>query len=372
MSAPSPAAAPPAPLCLALPGMDGNGSPIYSVLHKRTYDITPDQALVRAAKDAPFTAVETFHDNGDAESSTVRLESEMTTFKARTDVVFIGKAYAPGGQPVQAMDAGIQVDGAGRKLLRIFGDRKCTYRLGYSPAFSEPAPFTEMELRYERAFGGKDLHSLPGIPFHYPRNPMGKGFAIRNMKEAVHNLPLPNIEDPQDLITPERLNPEEPEGWRLLPMPAGLGWYQKTWYPRSFSAGSLPPFLPPGTLTREEHLGLVPKDHIALALRHKLAPFHSRFNNGASPGLAFPYLKGDETVRLKGLTPEGQLLFRLPGETPALSLDIGLPRRDLDIALITVLIRMEEKQVDLIWSGSRPYPGMDWLPEMKTLRMEAA
>jgi hypothetical protein len=355
-----------------LPGQDGEGTPIFSVLVKRTYDIVPGEALARAEADRPIARTDEYWDYGDAETSTVKFESEMAAYKPLTDVVFVGKAHAPEGKPVYSLDAGLQVDGAGRKLVRVIGDRKCIHRPGLPPRFTDPEPFAELDMRYDLAYGGKDLRSNPDVPFHHPRNPMGKGVAVRNARETVQDLPLPNLEDPQDLLTPERLVLEEPEGWRLTPMPQGLGWYQKTWYPRAFFAGVVPPFILPGSLTREEHLGLVPRDHIALARRFKLPSFHPRFNNGASPGLALPPLRGDETVRLRSLTPEGLLLFRLPGETPRIGLDIGLPGRELDVVLQTVVVRGEDRQVDLIWRGTRPYPGLDWLPEMTKLEVEVA
>lgn len=362
----------PKPVFQAIPGQDGEGAPIYSVLVKRTYDIVPGQALKRAEADRPLAPIDAYYDFGDAETSTVMAESELVAFKAMTDVVFIGKAYAPDGKPVQSLDAGLQVDGSGRKLLRLFGNRKCQFRAGLSPLFTDPRPFETMEIRYDLAYGGKDLLSLPETPVYYPRNHQGKGFAVKNLKEVVHNLPLPNIEDPQDLLTPERIVLNEPAGWRLQPMPQGLGWYQKTWYPRSFFAGVLPAYLATGALTREEHLGLVPKDHVALFHKKRFPSFHPRFHNGASYGLAVPYLRGDETIRLKSLTPEGLLHFQLPGETPAIQLDIGLPGHELDVFMHSVCIRGEDRQVDIIWRGSRGYPGLEWLSEMKKLRVEVA
>ncbi len=357
------------PVCLPVPGQDEDGAPIYSVLVKRSYDIVPGQALRRAEADRPLALIDAYYDSGDAETSTVKQESDVVPYKRLTDVVFIGKAYAPDGNPVQSLDAGLQIDGAGRKLLRIIGDRKCAHRVGMAPVVSEPRPFTQMPIRYDLAYGGKDVHSIPGLPVYYPRNFRGKGFAVKNLRGVVQNLALPNIEDPQDLLTPERIVVEEPEGWRLQPLPQGLGWYQKFWYPRSFYSGVLPPYLAPGALTKEEHLGLVPKDHVALYLRKKLPSLFSRFHNGASLGLAFPYLRGDETVRLKALTPDGLLHFMLPGETPSIELDIGLPGVELDAVLHSVCIRGDDNQVDLIWRGSRGYPGIEWLPEMKTLKV---
>jgi hypothetical protein len=40
--------------------------------------------------------------------------------------------------------------------------------------FSDPERFLEMEIRYDRAYGGRDEKSDPNLPFYYPRNDMGR------------------------------------------------------------------------------------------------------------------------------------------------------------------------------------------------------
>lgn len=353
-----------------MPGQDGNGEPIFSLLVKRTYDIRPGQAAVRAAEDRVLQQIDAYYDMGDAQTSTVQFEADIAPWKSHTDVVFIGKAMAPGGKPAFSMDVGIQVEGVGAKIVRVIGNRNCVYQAGRPPLFTDPKPFLEMEIRYDLAYGGKDKRSIPGTPFHYPRNDMGKGLVVKNRKETVDGLELPNLEDPADLLTPERLVLEELEAWHRMPMPQGLGWSQRTWYPRSFFAGVAPGYILPGTVTKEEYLGYVQKDHIALARQLKLPGFHPRFMQGASPGLSFPRMGGGETIKLKGLTPEGIMQFRLPGEKPKMILDIGFGPKDLDPVLHTVCVRGEDMQLDLVWRGSQPYPGVDWLAEMATLVVE--
>ena len=78
-----------------------------------------------------------------------------------------------------------------------------------------------MPIRYERAYGGRDEQSDPDIPLHYPRNPMGTGVALRNDRDRVDGLALPNIEDPDDLLAPERVIMEAPERWPLSPCRRG-------------------------------------------------------------------------------------------------------------------------------------------------------
>jgi hypothetical protein len=225
-------------------------------------------------------------------------------------------------------------------------------------------------VQYDRAYGGRDHLSNPEEPFYYPRNDRGVGVVLKNTKETVEGLPLPNIEDPGDLLTPDRVTFEKPERWSEQPLPDGLGWFQRTWYPRCSFTGAFPAYVDIDTVLREETLGLVPKGQIALSRQFKLPSFDVRFNNGASRGLVLPYLSSEETFRLTNLTPGGSLVFQLSGEAPSIMLDIGLGENQLEPFLHTVCLRLEEMQVDLVWRGAHSYPGLDWLPEMKKLAAE--
>jgi hypothetical protein len=257
-----------------------------------------------------------------------------------------------------------------RKTVRVFGDRRCLHRPGLAPEFTDPVPFTTMEIRYDRAYGGEDSCSNPDLPFYYPRNQRGTGIAVKNIPQAVDGLVLPNLEDPLDLLAPERVVLGEPERWVGQPLPQGLGWFQRTWYPRCSFVGSVPGLMDPDTVLAEETLGLVPKGQLALARQFRLPSFDVRFNSGASPGLAVPFLSGGEPVSVSGLHPRGDLRFALPTEAPRMSLDIGSGPSELPVVLHTVCIRMDDAQVDLVWRGAHEYPGVDWLPEMKRLVAE--
>lgn len=361
------AAAAPAPEIPAiLNGKDDQNRPIFAVLVKRTYDVKPGQKCDRAEKPNPLLKMDEYYDEGDPDWATVKFESDLVPYKLATDVVVIGNAIAPGGVGVPRLDVFVEVAGR-RKRLRVFGDRHCLYRSNAAPAFTEPEPFTELPIQYERAYGGRDIRSIPGQPFYYPRNHSGVGLALKNSKEAIEGLPLPNIEDPDDLLSPERVVVGEPERWHEQPLPDGLGWFQRTWYPRCSFTGAMPAYLGVDTVLREETLGLVPQGQVALSWQCKLPSFHPRFHSGASRGLVFPYLAGTETIRLTNLTPDGSLVFQLPGETPRIVLDIGLGESELEPILHTVCIRLDAMQVDLVWRGAHEYPGLEWLPEMKKL-----
>jgi len=342
---------------------------VFSVIVKRSYLITDTGVLKRRETDHELRKVDAYYENGDPEWSVVQYEYELAPYKPLIDVVVIGKAYAPDGEPVQSMHVSVQVGKQSKKLV-VFGDRQCHFRANADPVFSEPDPFTEMEIRYDLAYGGQDEKTLPKSPLHYPRNFMGKGVVLRNIKERIEGLQLPNIEDPDDLLTPERVIIGEPEKWYLQPIPQGFGWRQRTWYPRSALLGAYPAFTDVGTVTAEERMGLLPKNHIALAKQFRLPTYEANFNNGASIGMGFEALKEDEVITLSGLTPDGFMKFQLPGDVPEIVLDIGRGEQQLESKLHTVSIRPDDRELDLIWRGSCIYEGYSWWPKMQRLHAE--
>jgi hypothetical protein len=74
---------------------------------KRTYDIRPGAACTRAEEDRKLVAGDEHW--GDPMNSTVRFESDFVPWKVATDVVFDGRAYAPGGAPVRELRASLAI-----------------------------------------------------------------------------------------------------------------------------------------------------------------------------------------------------------------------------------------------------------------------
>jgi hypothetical protein len=346
---------------VVLPGQTPGGQHILGVLVKRTYTIVPGKRCVRANKD--FRLIPGDEHYGDPMNSTVKYETDFIPFKVATDVVLHGNAFAPGGRPTQALTASLSV-GQFRKEVRVIGDRVCRYRAGADPQFTDPEPFQKMELRYERSYGGVDVYSDKKTPCAYPRNHLGRGFVVGTDKKAVDNLPLPNLEDPQDMLTPSRLSCGQVKNWERQPMPQGFGWFSMYWQPRASLAGVLPADRPLEQQMRQAYAQLLPPDERKLYEENPLPDMDFRFFNGASAGLTLPFLSGEEEVRLTNLTPEGDLSFRLPGERPGIGLDVGEGMREPPVFLHTVMIRLEDRQVDLVWRAAVPYPGPDWLPQM--------
>lgn len=347
-----------------LPGQAPDGSPILSVLVKRTFDIATGSFCTPAGKDLPLVPGDVCWD--DPASSTIRYESDFIPYKLATDVVLNGVVHAPGGAPAYTCLATLQVNMT-RKAVAVFGDRVAGYAGGGPPWVSDPVPFTTMELRYERAYGGTDVYSDPKVPYAYARNPLGRGFVVHKSPKSLENLALPNLEEPQALLDPTTLCLEDFRRWESWPMPAGFGWFRKTWMPRALLAGIMPGDRAVEQQLRQAYAQLLPADQRGPYLQHGIRDMDFRFFNGASPGLVMPYLAGGEWVGVENLTPEGRTYFRLPEGAPRIGLDIGTGVQEPEVVLQTVMIRMEEGQLDLVWRGAVPYPGPDWLPEMRMM-----
>jgi hypothetical protein len=352
---------------IVLPGQTPEGAHILAVLIKRTYVIRPGSRCARAAKDRPLVPGDVHF--GDPMNSTVQYESDFVPYKLATDLVLNGTAYAPGHRPTVDLVATLAIGEVTKNVL-VIGDRTAHYRPGGPPIFSDPVPFLEMPIRYERAFGGVDINSDRKLACAYGPNHLGRGFVIRNTPETVEGLELPNIEDPADRLTPERLCCGHFIHMDELPEPQGFGWCMKQWRPRSLLAGVMPADAAFAHELRQAYRQVVPTEQRAMYDQTELPAMDFRFFNGASDGLVLPYLRGDETVRVLGLAPEGEVSFMLPGEQPRIEVDVGFGSQVPAVVPHTVMIRVDDREVDLVWRGAISYPGPDWLPAMSRLDCE--
>lgn len=142
--------------------------------------------------------------------------------KYQGEVLVYGSYYAPGGRPV-TVDSVQLIMGSVNKSLSVIGDRY--WRTLLAP--TDPDPFTRMPISYEYAFGGKD---------HKP-NPTGKGIEEVDYFGEMR-VPMPNIENPNWLITSRGARPE-PYGFGPLDMMweyrnAKMGSYDESWLQNYF------------------------------------------------------------------------------------------------------------------------------------------
>jgi uncharacterized protein YjbI with pentapeptide repeats len=201
---------------------------------------------------------------------------DMCMPKPKGEVLVVGKCFAPKGEPVSASEARLCI-GPIDKTLYVFGDRFWSRKAGIVKAISDPLPFTEMAVSYENAFGGPA----------YKKNPLGKGHALVKTDAGEKNHPLPNIEDPRDLIDSPKKKPE----------PAGFGSIDLTWPQRMEKVGTYDQ-----KWQRERFPGLAEDID------------RTFFNAAPEDQHIEGFFKGDEPFEIKGMHPEKPLIqTRLPG-----------------------------------------------------------
>src|SRR5690606_12214056 len=75
----------------------------------------------------------------------------------------------------------------------------------------------------------------------YPANPIGRGYVVGPLKEAVDGVELPNIEYPDRPLTPETLIVDLAEfDLKALEAAPGFAPYPPGWFPRAGLAGAMP------------------------------------------------------------------------------------------------------------------------------------
>ncbi len=287
------------------------------IIVKATFNIGRKWTLADEQKQ-PTGADEYWGD--DPATSSIKYASDLHIGKPATDIVMLGHAWAPEGMPVNQLDVALSVGHVG-KHIRIFGDRQ--WDDGY---ISSPLPFETMPLLYERAFGG--LHKAEGkMIAGEVRNPIGRGFAGKRRVKEMNGLPLPNLEDPRQLM----------KNVGDVVNPAGFGFLSPNWQPRLSFAGT---YDEQWLVTRAPYL---PDD------------FDLRFFSMAHPDLVYPgYLSGGEPVQISGVNPNGVLRFNLPELQLRAGVFVGSRTEQPVFNLETVLIEPDEMLLGLTWKACLP------------------
>lgn len=299
---------------------DELGRPIVSVLVKGTFTWDAQGNVRRATQQLPWCPTGTHR--GAPGASSVLYEPEVAPIKLATDVAVIAHAHAPDTE-AKRMEVVVEVGSVNRHLV-VTGDR--FFRKGWlGVGITDPLPFERIPLSWENAFGGWDRTFEEVKEQGYEsRNPFGAGFRLKS-SPCVEDVRLPNIEDP---AAPVR-------GWGKPVVPAGVGFTCPDMLPRRAFAGTY------DEVWQKERSPFLPKD------------FDRRFFTAAAPGMsAEGYLRGDERVLLRGVTPSGVLDLALPSiAPPVITVAFRHAREDLQQATVldTVIINVDATQLILQW-----------------------
>jgi len=369
-----------------LPLKDLDGALVALVVAKKTWAVGEDRVLRPAEDPDPIRFVPLLESGDDPSASPVRIEADTAIRKPKADLVIVGTAWAPDGNPAPVYDVEV-VFGSFRRTLRVFGPRRAIYRkpskqtrtetVYTPPVFTDPTPVLRVPMSFTVAYGGVARFRVPDaadvIEIPCPSNPFGKGYCVQNSPEGLEGLELPQVEDPQNLLTPETVVRElgAPEN---LPLPAGFAFYGSGWYPRVAYAGVMPYEVDRvREQVREQAARLDPqKDAAAIEMLKNFDPpvMAYEFFQGAAPGMAIPYPRGDESVVLKNLSRTGHLAFNLPGRRPLLKLDLGSGPQVVPLTLDTVTILADEMRVLLTFRGRVTLDRPDLAEALPTLPLQ--
>jgi hypothetical protein len=196
------------------------GAVALTVVCKATFELAMGETRLCKVQDLP--SEEDSHWNDDPARS-LQAASDFAPFKPRADVMLVGDAFAPGGQPARAVVARLVV-GAVDKSIEVTRDRFFDAR----GELVEGKRFTRMPLRYERAAGGANTLNPVGLDPEAPADAYGR-------------LPVPNLLVPGTTVSGrgQRLEavgfgpiaPSWPSRRRLLGRHAA-GWDDRRWHER--------------------------------------------------------------------------------------------------------------------------------------------
>jgi uncharacterized protein YjbI with pentapeptide repeats len=287
---------------------------------KGTFDLKPDQ-VATPAEEQLFPTGEEFYPGDDEMQGSLRYEADFAYFKPQADFLLVGSCHTHGGKPAPVCQTTFRV-GEKSKSLVVFGDRYWKRNSLGLWTITEPEPFTEMELRYENSFGGKD----------YQKNPVGKGYRKQETESGKNLRLLPNIEDPEALVDSPRSRPE----------PAGFGPLNRMWE------------------QRYAKMGTYKGDY----LKKRWPWFPENFDwghfNAAPPGMQLEgYLRGDEPLYFENMhSKHPEYSSRLPSlrvrcflnnlkdsETDQTSFD------EVTMNLDTLWVDIEAEKLVLVWRG---------------------
>jgi hypothetical protein len=201
----------------------------------------------------------------------------------------------------------------------------------------------------------------PGL---YPRNLFGKGYVV--LGEPVEGVDLPNLEDPDDLLTQDRVLVGAPELWYRQPLPWCFDWVTPLQFPRLTHLGLSPWFPAPddarlpevrrGLFSFERH------DRVHNLYEFANGPVPLAYFQEASLGMVFDDLTEGTPVVVEGMHPQHpRLEFSLP-PPPSVEIELAGRRREAATRLTNVLIKPSEARLSLVYSALEPDLHLTYIP----------
>lgn len=351
----------------ALFSLDVPGAgPHLAVLTARAYRLVPSGRAQPLGTEVDLLASLT----KTAEDDEGPLDDSETSAALRplTDVLLRGSAHSR-GRTVRSLDTGVEV-GRATKTVRAVGERRIRVGLGGRLEMTSPLAFESIALTWANAYGGCDdeadaemRSAQPGFgrgnrdddlgSLSYPRNRWGRGFYVDLKRERLEGALLPNLDDPNDPVSPDRLLATDAYDWLDRPAAACYEPMDLFTFPR-VAFMILPTFTPPTHPVYELSKGALLRSD--LAEKKDFAQPDIRVFNCAPAGLAVCRLLGNERLKLWNVHPRHELLeCDLPGDRPRVFIEPpGCPQRELEPLLQTLLIEPDDDRITLTWTARLP------------------
>ncbi|AKT36749.1 DUF2169 family type VI secretion system accessory protein [Chondromyces crocatus] len=284
------------------------GELTQTVICKATFDLLPGTCQLAERQEQPLD--DDAHWNDDP-SRSLYAPSDLVPFKARADVLLVGKAYAPRAQPVRSLVARLVVAEIDKTVEAIV-DRL----LGPDGQLTEGPWFTAMPLVYERASGGPETWNPVGVSSSRP--------------------------DKQGRIRHPNLQPVGPQqtATKVTTPPTAFGPLAPSWPAKSRLLGAL-------------GASWGPTHHLRAPLPERLDP---AWFNAAPSDQQVAVLRADQRLRLENLNRDHPLLLTaLPGLQPSVRAEIqGERPLDLRMTCDTLWIDTDRAVCTLTWRGQVP------------------
>jgi hypothetical protein len=290
------------------------------VVIKGTFKTDSRGQMTLANTQRPLAYVDEYQ--ADPGISCIRYGSDFVLHKPYTDVIVVGKAVAPKGEPVRQLTVRLEVQGRCKDVL-VTGERRWVRVLG-DIVPSKPVPFLEIPLTFDRAFGGKDDSRGPGKDSVEGRNLAGVSFHPHRPAAEIDGKPLPNLEDPKKPM----------KGPRDRVIPFGFGFVSPNWETRRKHAGTY------DQRWKSEVFPFLPSD------------FDEQFFQMAPEDQRFPLFKGGEVIRCFNMATTPVVQYNIP----ALTHDVTFCFVDRDEqrqgVLDTVVLEPHDNLAVLVWRCS--------------------
>ena len=278
---------------------------------KGTWTLSERREPEFADEQEPLHPADVHH--GEPGLSSIKYEADLGPMKPATDCVLVGSARPA---KAEATSAEVSFRVAQCSLsAQVVGAPRGGGLLG---AFQGTEPIGRLPLIWEYAVGGTDLS--PEDPLKHgmdPRNPLGRGYRAKGSKRARDE------DGPPQLLRPGKHGE-----------PVGFGFMGAQWKARQKYAGTY------DKAWQEERCPLLPLD------------FDERFFNAAPPELVQPgFLRGGESVEVKGCTRGGALRFALPAVSLTSEALVDGPPEPLAMKLVTVTVDTDAMRLFLSWRG---------------------